>query len=193
MAKRRGLIKNYFKPSMYVRTFKDINVTQLKRQGIKVFICDLDNTLVPHFTRLPNKDVLLFFEKLKAVKIKIVIMSNNTNARTKKFSEKAGVTEYYGNARKPFKFVAKKIALKHKGIKPSEFVIMGDQIIMDILVANRMKWESILVQPLVNTDYEMNLFNLFLEKRIYKNLEKKNILKKDVFDNGGLGKMPELL
>lgn len=193
MVKRKGLIKNYFKPSMYVRTFKDINVTQLKRQGIKVFICDLDNTLVPHFTRLPNKDVLSFFAKLKAVKIKIVIMSNNTTARTKKFAEKAGVTEYYGNARKPFKFIAKKITAKHKRVKPSEFLIMGDQIIMDILVANRMKWESILVQPLVNTDYEMNLFNLFLEKRIYKNLEKKNILKKDVFDDGGLGKMPELL
>lgn len=58
---------------------------------------------------------------------------------------------------------------------------MGDQVIMDILVANRLKCESILVQPLVGTDYKMNKFNMFLENRIYKNLERKNILKQGEF------------
>lgn len=58
---------------------------------------------------------------------------------------------------------------------------MGDQVIMDILVANRLKCESILVQPLVGTDYKMNSFNIFLETKIYKNLERKNILKQGEF------------
>ena len=179
---QRNLLINYFKPSMYLRSFKDLNISQLKRQGIKLFISDLDNTLAPHFTKLPNKDILNFIAKIKKANIDFVIMSNNTNKRTKLFATKANVNEFYGNARKPFKRIAKKIMSKRPHIKPSEVVIMGDQIIMDILIANRMKWESILVQPLVSTDYEMNAFNLFLEKRIYNNLERKNILKQNDFD-----------
>ena len=190
---QRNLLINYFKPSMYIRSFKDLNISQLKRQGIKLFISDLDNTLVPHFTRLPNKDILNFIAKIRKANIDFVIMSNNTNKRTKLFATNANVQEYYGNARKPFKRIAKKIMAKRPHIKPSEVVIMGDQIIMDILVANRMKWESILVQPLVSTDYEMNAFNLFLERRIYHNLERKNILKQNEFANLKTSKPFELL
>jgi predicted HAD superfamily phosphohydrolase YqeG len=45
-------------------------------------------------------------------------------------------------------------------------------------VANRIKAESILVQPLVSSDYKMNKFNIWLEEVIYQRLEKKNILKR---------------
>lgn len=175
MKSRRGLIINYFKPSIYVRSFNDVNISLLKRQGIKLFICDLDNTLVPHYTKLPNKNVLNFIKRVNDSGIKFVIMSNNTRNRVRLFSQKANVKHYYGNAKKPFKKVAKKIIQAHK-VLPSETIIMGDQIVLDILVANRLKCESILVQPLVSTDYKMNWFNIFLEKTLYKKLEKKNIL-----------------
>ena len=192
MANKKSLISNYFKPTIYVRSFRDVNVQQLKRQGIKLFISDLDNTLVPHFTRLPNKQVLDFFDKLRAADIEIAIMSNNTQKRTGTFARKAGVEEFYGGSRKPFKTIAKKIMAK-RDIEPSEVIIMGDQIIMDVLVANRMKWESILVQPLVSTDYKMSAFNMFLEKKIYKNLERKNILKNGEFTATGVADKFELL
>ncbi len=178
--KRRGLIFNYFKPSIYVRSFKDVNISQLKRQGIKLFICDLDNTLVPHYTKLPNKNVINFIAKIRDVGIEFVIMSNNTKNRVRLFAQKAGVENWYSNAKKPFKKIAWKIIQKHKFL-PSETIIMGDQIILDILIANRLKCESILVQPLVSTDYKMNWFNIFLEKVIYKKLEKKNILFQNKF------------
>lgn len=189
---KKGLFSNYFKPSLYVRSFMDINVSQLKRQGIELFISDLDNTLVPHFKRLPNKDVLNFIEKITNANIKFVILSNNAKTRVKTFATKAGVREWYSNARKPFKFVVKKIIKKHK-IHPSKVIIMGDQIVMDILVANRLKCESILVQPLVSSDYKMNRFNLFLENRIYKSLERNNILKHGEFDYELLGRERQLL
>ena len=176
----KGFISNFFKPSLYVRSFKDVNISQLKRQGIKLFISDLDNTLVPHYTRFPNKDVLNFIKKVQDAGIEFVIMSNNVKHRVEVFSNKIGIKEWYSNARKPFKFVVKKI-LQKRNIKPSEVIIMGDQIIMDILVANRLKTESILVQPLISSAYEMSKFNLFLEKWLYKNLEKNNILKQSDF------------
>lgn len=170
----------------------DVNVNQLKRQGIKLFISDLDNTLVPHYSKLPNKDNLAFIKKIKDAGIEFVIMSNNVNNRVKTFANKAGVKEFYSNARKPFKKVAKSIIDKRNYL-PSEVVIMGDQIVMDILVANRLKVESILVQPLVSTDYKMNSFNMFLEKRIYVRLSKGNILKRGEFSVGADEKLFELL
>ena len=190
--RRKGLISNFFKPSIYVRSFKDVNINQLKRQGIKLFICDLDNTLVPHYTRLPNKDSLNFIKKVREAGIELVLMSNNVKSRVSMFAKKAGIKDFYSNARKPFKSVSKSIIDSRK-IDPSKVVFMGDQIVMDILVANRLKCESILVQPLVSTDYKMSTFNLFLEKRIYKNLEKKNILRRGDFSKGSLGETFELL
>ncbi|NQZ65589.1 MAG: YqeG family HAD IIIA-type phosphatase [Mycoplasmatales bacterium] len=193
MSKRRkGLISNFFRPSIYVRSFKDVNINQLKRHGIKLFICDLDNTLVPHYTKLPNRDVMNFLEKIKSAGIELVLMSNNVNSRVSLFAKRAGVKEYKANAKKPFKRVAKSI-IEKRDLDRSKIIFMGDQIIMDILVANRLKCESILVQPLVSTTYKMSSFNLFLEKRIYKNLEKKNILKRGDFNNGNLGETFELL
>ena len=190
--RRKGLISNFFKPSIYVRSFNDVNINQLKRQGIRLFICDLDNTLAPHYTRLPNKDVLSFIKKVRNADIEFVIMSNNVKTRVAMYAKRAGVEEYYANAKKPFKKIAKSIIDK-RNIHPSKVIFMGDQIIMDILVANRLKAESILVQPLVSTDYKMSPFNLFLENKIYKNLEKKNILKRGDFSKALLGESFELL
>lgn len=183
MAKqRKSLIVNYFKPSIYVRSFKDVNVSQLKRQGIKLFISDLDNTLVPHYTRLPNKDNKEFIKKVKDAGIEFVLMSNNVKKRVSIYAEKAGIDDYYWNAKKPFTKTVKTIIEKHN-LKPSEIIIMGDQIIMDILVANRMKVESILVQPLVSTNYKMSAFNIFLENKIYKKLSRENILTQGEFSH----------
>lgn len=190
--RRKGLISNFFKPSIYVRSFKDVNINQLKRQGIKLFICDLDNTLVPHYTKLPNKEVMAFINKIKEAGIEMVIMSNNINLRVSMFAKKAGIKEYKSNAKKPFKKVAKSI-IEKRDLDSSKIIFMGDQIIMDILVANRLKCESILVQPLVSTDYKMSAFNFFLENKIYKNLEKKNILIRGDFNKGTLGSSFELL
>ena len=190
--RRKGLLTNYFKPSIYVRSFKDVNVVRLKIQGIKLFICDLDNTLVPHYTRLPNKDVLNFIKSVKQAGIEFVLMSNNVNSRVKLFAEKAGIKEFHWNARKPFKKVAKSIIEKRQ-LSSSKIIFMGDQIVMDILVANRLKAESILVQPLVSSDYKMSSFNMFLEKRIYKNLEKNNILKMGSFSQESLEDSLKLL
>lgn len=192
MEVKRGFFSNYFKPSIYVRSFKDVNINQLKRQGIKLLISDLDNTLVPHYTRFPNKDVLAFIKKVREADIEFVIMSNNIRSRVKPFAQKAGVEEFYSNARKPFKKVAKSILTKRK-IDPKKVAIMGDQVIMDILVANRLKCESILVQPLVSTDYKMSAFNMFLENKIYKNLERKNILKQGEFAIKNISDSFELL
>ena len=50
-----SLFVNYFKPSTFVRSIDDIDLAFLKENGIKHIFCDLDNTLVPHYTKFPKK------------------------------------------------------------------------------------------------------------------------------------------
>ena len=184
MAKKIRL-SNYFKPSIYVRSFKDVNISQLKLQGIKLFISDLDNTLVPHYSRLPNKDVLKFISKIQELNMEFALMSNNVVNRVKPFVKKANIKYWRASANKPFKKVAKSL-MDEVGASPSETIIMGDQVIMDILVANRLKCESILVQPIVSTDYKMTEFKKFLENSIYLRLERKNILVRGRYSHGNI-------
>ncbi|CAM9141193.1 YqeG family HAD IIIA-type phosphatase [Mycoplasma todarodis] len=189
---KRGLVANYFKPSMYVRSFKDVNINSLKEQGIKLFLCDLDNTLVPHYTRLPNKEVLRFIKTVESYGIEFVIVSNNTKKRVDMFCERANIKQWKGNAKKPLKSSISDI-MKNADVEPRQTIFMGDMIITDILIANRMKMESILVQPLVSTDYKMSPLHKFLENVVYKRLEKKNILKRGKYSLGHLKTSFELL
>jgi predicted HAD superfamily phosphohydrolase YqeG len=57
-------------------------------------ICDLDNTLVPHYTKFPNKDVHEFINKVQNSGIEFVLMSNNIKKRVSIFAKKAGITKF---------------------------------------------------------------------------------------------------
>ena len=37
-----------FTPDYYVESYRAIDLERLKRQGIALLVCDIDNTLVPH-------------------------------------------------------------------------------------------------------------------------------------------------
>ncbi len=178
---RRGLLSNYFKPSLYLQSFSDLNVNSLRANGIKLLICDLDNTLVAHYKKLPSNKIVKFFEQLKLIGIKVVIISNNTQKRVNVFCKNLPIDGYYGGAKKPFKGQTLKIIKKYN-VKLKEIIIMGDQLVTDILLANRLKVESILIQPIVSVDLSMNKFNYFLEKFIYKKLERNNILHRGIYD-----------
>ena len=154
---RKGFLSNFFKPSIYLRSFKDINFNRLKIHKIKLMICELDNTLVPHYTKLFNKVAIEFIEMQKSLL-----------------------------------FQKQKKLLNQEKNLIFKIIFVSDQIIMNILIANHLKCKSIF-QPLVSSDYKMSSFNLFLENKIYKNLEKKNILKKGDFSSSRIGGHFELL
>ena len=57
---------NYFRPSLFVNNINDIIVDDLYNRGFRMVICDLDNTLVPHFTKFPTKMALDFVKKIRS-------------------------------------------------------------------------------------------------------------------------------
>ena len=54
-----------FLPDKYYKNIYEINYRQLKQDGIKCLLFDLDNTLVPPHINKPNKKIRDLFDNLK--------------------------------------------------------------------------------------------------------------------------------
>ena len=126
---------NFIKPSAYINSVDDIDLEALRKQGKKLLICDLDNTLVPHYTKYPTKMAFDFVKRAEKAGMIFVLLSNNSSKRVSFFAEKLGVEKYIAGAKKPFPMKVKKL-LEELEVEPSETVFVGDMIIMDMFAAN---------------------------------------------------------
>jgi len=135
-----------FIPKLYVNCIQDINIKMLKAQGIRVFILDIDNTLVPTSTKEPTKSVIDWIETVKSEDIKVCLVSNNSKKRVTGFNKNLSLYAIH-RAFKPLKRGFQRVAKKY-GVSEKEVCVVGDQIFTDIWGANRAKMMSILVLPL---------------------------------------------
>ena len=169
----------YFQPKMYLKSYQDLNIAVLKELNIKLIICDIDNTLVPHTTKEATSEVREFIDKLLKADFLVALVSNNNKTRVKIFADSLNLN-YYASANKPLKKVYKKI-LKDYKMPTCQTVAIGDQLMTDILGANRAGIFSILTDPLVNRDIIYTKVNRFLEGIVYTFLNKKELLIKGTY------------
>ena len=169
---------SYFRPNLFVNKIENINLNIFKNSNLKIVLCDLDNTLAPHFTIFPTKTAIDFCKNIQDLGLKFIIVSNNSKKRVKLFAERLGVDDYLAKAHKPFIWKIKKFLAKYN-VSPEEMIFIGDQFIFDILTANRLQCRSILTLPIIsNANEQQNSFFKFLENSIYKKLEFNNIFEK---------------
>ena len=177
---------NYFRPTFYIKSIEDINLDSLKTQGINSVICDLDNTLVPHYLGTPNKKTIDFINDVKKNKLDFYLVSNNSEKRVTKFVEKlqmknVEINNFYWSVKKPLTKNINKIIEDNK-LDKQKIIMIGDQLEMDILAANILHVQSILVEPVFDSGYNFNFFTNILEKYIYKKLARFNTLEKGHYD-----------
>lgn len=168
----------YFRPNIFFKDFTKVDTHFLKMNNIRLLLCDLDNTLAPHFSKFPSQNAINFVKKIKEDGIFFYVVSNNFKNRVKKFCEKLKPDGFIYNAKKPLIYKIKKL-IKNLNIQPSETVLMGDQFVIDVFAANRLGCKSILVVPLTEINSksasESKIVN-FLDKLIYKHLGQNNML-----------------
>ena len=162
-----------FIPDVYQKSIYTINYKKLKKNGIKCLLFDLDNTIAPYKVTEPDVKVKELFARLEE-DFKVIIISNSPKNRIRPFKEKLNVDCAY-SSKKPFKTKYKKI-LELYNFKIDEVACIGDQILTDILGANRMGFTSILVNRVTKYETIFTRFNRFFEKFILKKLAKKNLL-----------------
>ena len=153
-----------FKPDMYKKDIYEINYEKLQDLGIKYLFFDLDNTIITYKENMPNDKIMTLFFRLEEMGFKLFIFSNSYEKRLLPFKEKLNV-EIYFSSMKPFKKNYKKVLNKYK---KEECAFIGDQIMTDVIGANRSKMFSILVKPIEEKDYFITKIKRPLENIIIK-------------------------
>ena len=171
-----GLFKNkHFIPSLYVNTIFDIDYNKLYEDGIRLILTDLDNTLISYKETDPLEAQYDWVKKMKEIGFEIIIVSNNSHKdRVSHFAKLLDI-KYLNFALKPTKIGMKKaLKMANKKYEPEEVIALGDQLMTDILVANRMKFHSVLVKA-VDRKSEIlpTRINRKLEGHVLKVLKKK--------------------
>lgn len=163
-----------FLPNQHVQDIFEITPALLKEKGITGIITDLDNTLVAWDVADATPEIIKWFQGMEEQDIKVMIISNNKEERVRIFSEPLKRPFVY-SARKPLKRAFKKAA-NQLGLKKEEVVVIGDQLMTDILGGNSAGFYTILVVPIVQTDGMFTRINRQMERRILSWMRKKGMV-----------------
>ncbi|HOK50226.1 MAG TPA: YqeG family HAD IIIA-type phosphatase [Sedimentibacter sp.] len=136
----------FLTPDAYIESIYSISPEGLKKHGIKGLILDIDNTLVPTYTKDADIKVKAFLDDMKKSGIKTAIVSNARQGRVEQFCRHLDV-EYFYKALKPFKKGYLK-AVESMGLRPCEAAIAGDQLFTDILGGNLVGMKTLLIKPI---------------------------------------------
>ena len=164
-------MENYI-PDIYQKSIYSINYDMLTKRGIKCILFDLDNTLVPPNSKIPNKKLQELFDELKN-KFKIIIFSNSTNKRLKPFIEQLKI-DGYSLVDKEFEIKIEDVMSKYS-LNINEIAIVGDQLLTEIYLGNNVGITTIYVNPISKNDAFKIKLSRFKEKRIMKKLRNKDL------------------
>lgn len=164
----------HFLPDQHVQNILDITPEMLVERGVKGIITDLDNTLVEWDRPEATPELIEWFTSIKEKGILITIVSNNTQHRVKSFSDPVGIPFIY-SARKPMTKAFKR-ALKDMKLKNEQVVVIGDQLLTDVLGGNRLGLHTILVVPVASSDGTWTKFNRKIERVILSWMKRKGML-----------------
>lgn len=139
--------KSLLKPDLYVKSLQKIDFSNLKFQGYKLILLDIDNTLAVHGSKIADDYAISQVERIKNTGLDCMIISNAVMKRASLFADSLKIS-FLPKAHKPSRRGIR-LALKlNPDLKLSELVIVGDQLLTDILAGNRAGIYTILVDPI---------------------------------------------
>jgi len=162
-------------PDLHVNNIYDIDLEALKQAGVKGIITDLDNTLVGAKERTATPSLMNWLKKVEALGFKMVIVSNNNQMRVSAFANPLRLPFVY-RAKKP-KNSAFKRAMKLLELDAKQCVVIGDQMLTDVLGGNRLGMYTILVRAISLKDEGFfTRINRRIEKKVIAKLKKKGLI-----------------
>jgi len=165
-------------PHQVAGTIYDIDLEKLQAEGISGIICDLDNTLVGAREPSATPELAEWLVQVRSFGFRVIIVSNNRRARVSRFAEPHGIP-YIFSARKPVRTSFRK-ALDLLGLAPEQTVVIGDQMLTDVLGANRMGLRAILVKPIAPADESVfTRVNRLIERAAHRRLTRKGLWPKE--------------
>lgn len=170
-----------FVPTYYAKSIFNIDVNFFKERGIKCVLTDLDNTLDAFDELYPSKRVIDLKEKLLANGIELCIVSNNKAIKKDIYPKRLGVKSIF-SCRKPFTNKINKF-IDSLGYKKSEVILVGDQLLTDVLCGKNAQIKVVLTEPIVDKDQWTTKFNRLIDRPIRKHLRNHGYLEGVRIDN----------
>ncbi|OQC10165.1 MAG: Mitochondrial PGP phosphatase [Tenericutes bacterium ADurb.Bin087] len=164
-----------FTPTYYAKNIYEVSIDFFKEQGIKTLLVDLDNTLASYRELEPSAKTINFVRDLEKAGIKVLLASNNSGKRVKRYGELLGVP-YIAGARKPFAFKLRKF-LQHHGADLATTLMVGDQILTDVFCGNTLGVKIMLTDKLVAEDQWTTRINRLIDRPLRNKLRRKGKLK----------------
>lgn len=163
-----------FLPNQHVKSIYDITPKALKARGIKGIITDLDNTLVAWDEPNATPQLFEWLKQMQEAGIHLTIVSNNSERRVRAFSEPLDIP-FISKARKPLTRAFQK-AVMEMGLYKEDVVVVGDQLLTDVLGGNRLGVHTILVVPVAQSDGFMTRINRRMERFILGIMRKNGLI-----------------
>ena len=163
-----------FIPFAHSKSIYEIEPSFFVNHGVKVLFMDLDNTLDSYRAREPKKETIDYVNRLKEAGLTPVIISNNKAHRVSGYANLLGV-EFLSSARKPF---SKKInqEIARRNVDKENVMLVGDQLMTDVLAAKGAKIRVVLTEKLVKEDQWTTHINRLFDRPIRRYHRKRNNL-----------------
>lgn len=162
-------------PDYYYKSIYDIPLEALYEKGIRLILTDLDNTLISYSETDPSDKLFEFKRKIEALGFEFILVSNSRKHRVDHFANLYNIP-YVKFSTKPLKRGIKKAIHKvaKKDYTYDEVVLLGDQLMTDVLGGKRCKINVILIEPIdKRTDVLSTRINRGIENFFLKRIKKK--------------------
>lgn len=157
-----------FRPKQIIDIFTDLDIESYAQKGFKAIFLDIDNTIAIPDTGSCDERAEKFIKDLKAAGFKVLIFSNNNEERVRMFVRDIDV-DYWYYALKPLPFCYWLACLKYR-CSPRKTIVLGDQLLTDILGANLSGCYGIYSKQLQEKDTLHTSRNRKIEKLIWRYL-----------------------
>lgn len=138
-----------FVPNQMISSVCDIDLEQLKKDNYLNIFLDLDNTLVSANQRYLSLKHINWIQKCKDFGFKVFLLSNNRSSkRVYRAAKQIDCYSVY-MAMKPFTFSAVQLA-QDFDLDLKKTIMIGDQMLKDVISGNWLKMHTILVDPIDN-------------------------------------------
>ncbi|MBQ3453179.1 YqeG family HAD IIIA-type phosphatase [Candidatus Saccharibacteria bacterium] len=125
---------NIFRADRKFERFEDVTPEILKKEKVKLLLCDLDNTLRLHSEKEPAEELVKWIRDCKKAGVYVMIISNNGRKKMmQRFCEPMDIDCVWW-ATKP---ISRKLtrAMSERNFQPQETVMLGDKWSTDVLAA----------------------------------------------------------
>ena len=133
----------FLKPDYNLKNIYEINFEELKSQGIKCLMFDLDSTVMVSKSATFLPETLDWFKSFSN-EFEVAIISNNKNDDYIKNANRIAPCKVIGRANKPNPRIMDEY-LKSVNITPKDAVMIGDRPLTDILAGKLLGCKTILV------------------------------------------------